>query len=165
MSQCVYHPGRQSVITINGQNYCEVCKSGQEAAAKNVDRHVSPKDCFVWYLGNDQWKAITGTGCAHYVAHEKNITNGHKIHQCLKGYTLKVSDLTIGFTQVTDTQKVQVGDIYVTPKQDHCGLVSNVINKKGHPFTITIKHASSRQGKVAENDFGTYFKGNGTFWR
>lgn len=33
------------------------------------------------------------------------------------------------------------------------------------PAKITIRHDSSRQGKVADNDFFTYFKGNGAFYR
>lgn len=37
--------------------------------------------------------------------------------------------------------------------------------KKPEEPKITIRHDSSNQGKVADNEFATYFKGKGTFHR
>ncbi len=48
MPRCVNHPGRESVLSVNSQNYCENCQDGIVSARARVDRHVVPKDCFVW---------------------------------------------------------------------------------------------------------------------
>jgi len=163
--KCIHHPGRSAVVQFGTDKYCEKCKSGQEAAAKLVDRHVDPKACFVWYRGGDKWERITGTGCAHWVAHEKGIKKGARIHRCLEGYTYRVPDLIVGRKAVADIATVKVGDIYVNPRKDHCGLVSSVTAVKGKPPRIEIRHCSSRQGKVAKNDFATYFHSKGSFYR
>lgn len=163
--KCKHHPGRDSVNVINGKKYCSKCDEGQKKAGKSVDKHVVPKDCFVWYIGGDKWVPVKGTGCAHWVAHEKNITKGSSIHQCLKGFTIKVSDIAKGKTKVTSLDKVKVGDIYINPKKDHCGLVSKVTKVPGEDNVIEIEHDSSRQRKVAKNDFLKYFGGKGDFFR
>ncbi len=84
--------------------------TGQQAATKNIDSHVVPNKCFVWYESKDNWTKIKGTGCAHWVAHEKGIKKGSSI--CLEGYTYRVSNLLIGKKQINISQ-IKVGDIYV----------------------------------------------------
>ena len=115
--KCVHHLGRDATTEIGGKKYCAKCEDGQTKAAKGVRMHVEPKDCFVWYLGGDKWAPIMGTGCAHWVAHQKGIKHGLPIHRCLKGFTLKVADIAKGKRE--------------------------------------IQHDSSRQGRVAKNDFQT----------
>ena len=165
--KCIHHPGRDATIEVGGKKYCAKCEQGQKNAAKLVDRHVEPKDCFVWYLGGDNWTAITGTGCAHWIAHKQGITHGTPMHRCLKGFTLKVADITKGKKEVTSIDQVKQGDIYVNPAKTHAGIVSKVLKITGKPpkINIEIEHDSSRQGKVAKNDFATYFKGKGKFYR
>ena len=60
------------------------------------------------------------------------------------------------------TANVQVKDIYVTPV-DHTGLVIAVAAspQPSQPPTITIRHDSSAQGAVSDNDFAAYFTGRG----
>ena len=50
---------------------------------------------------------------------------------------------------------------------DHTGLVIRVTPaaQAGGQPAITIRHDSSGQGRVAENDFATYFHGHGAFYR
>ena len=48
MPKCALHPGRDSVTIVFGKNYCEKCRDGIAAARHRVDRHVEPKDCFIW---------------------------------------------------------------------------------------------------------------------
>lgn len=57
-------------------------------------------------------------------------------------------------------------DIWASPSLDHTGLVIRVTPAMagGRP-NITIRHDSSGQGRVAENDFATYFHGHGFFYR
>ncbi len=170
MANCKYHPGRVEEIVPNlslkpKESYCIKCYEGMFDAATRVDRHVNPKICFVTYVGSG-WKAFTelsasNTGCAHWVAHQKKIYFGQT---CLEGFTIRVKDLIIGKTEITNLKEVQVGDIYVTPKQNHCGMVEQVFSDGGKQ-KIKIKHCSSRQGGVVIDSFETRFQGKGKFFR
>lgn len=166
MNRCIHHPGRPSVTTINLQHYCAECQNGIVVARLRVDRHVEPKNCFVWYVGANNWLPIAGTGCAHWVAHQRGIRRGGRGEQCMEGYTYRVRTLIQGLQPVA-VPNVQVNDIYVTPTMDHTGLVVRVApnSRPGQPQLITIRHDSSNQGRVADNDFGSYFHGSGTFYR
>jgi hypothetical protein len=95
--KCALHPGRDSVTIVFGKNYCEKCRDGIAAARHRVDRHVEPKDCFIWYVSNDNWQPITGTGCAHWVSHQMNIHAGTGSDCCFSGFpTAAVNDLCGG---------------------------------------------------------------------
>jgi len=166
MSPCIHHPSRPSVVTINLQHYCAECQQGIVAARLRVGRHVEPKDCFVWYAGANNWQPIAGTGCAHWVAHQRGIRRGGTAERCLEGYTFRVRSLIQGL-QPVELKNVQINDIYVMPAMDHTGLVVRVVPNPlpGQPPLITIRHDSSNQGRVADNDFASYFHGQGTFYR
>jgi hypothetical protein len=171
MSRCTNHPGRESVVTINNLAYCAQCQTGIVAARGRVDRHVEPKDCFVWYVGNNNWQPIVGTGCAHWVAHQLGIRSQRGQEQCLAGFLVRVATL-VQRTREVQLADLRVNDIYVTPPADHTGLVIRIVPAPaplpGQPAAqpqITIRHDSSGQGRVAENDFATYFHGRGTFRR
>jgi hypothetical protein len=164
MPKCTLHLGRDSVATIFNKNYCATCRDGITAARGRVDRHIRPQDCFIWYVSNDNWQPITGTGCAHWVSHQLNINAGTADEHCLSGFTYRVRTLVFSRTRVLNISQVRVNDIWTSPTYDHTGLVVRVTPAKagGQP-AITIRHDSSRQGGVAENDFATYFHGRGSF--
>ncbi len=82
----------------------------------------------------------------------------------MAGFTLKVKDLIVGKSKVA-LDKVAVGHIYVNPGVTHCGMVSKITKSQGKPDKIEIQHSSSRQKKVAKNDYATYFGGKGTFYK
>ena len=125
MARCVHHPGREAVLTINQKGYCANCQSGIIAARRLVDRHVQPRDCFVCYAGANNWQAIAGTGCAHWVAHQRGMRSRAVGEQCLEGYLYRVRTLVQGM-MVVPLANVRVNDIYVTPTTDHTGLVIRV---------------------------------------
>ncbi len=167
MAKCEFHPGRDGTYKLFGKTYCDACKSGIGKAQKKVTRHVEPKECFVWYAKSDDWEPIDGTGCAHWVSHQQGIKSGSANDKCLAGYTYRVKVMIRGYAAVKNVSDVCVGDIYVTPREDHTGLVIKVTpakDGKGDPVII-IRHDSSRQGGGSENEFATYFKGNGSFLR
>jgi hypothetical protein len=166
MARCVLHPGRESVTVVLNGKYCAICRDGIVAARGRVDRHVEPKDCFIWYVSNDNWQPITGTGCAHWVSHQRNVHAGGTGDCCLAGFTYRVPVLVRSRAPVADIAHVTVNDIWASPTLDHTGLVIRVASARGGGRPdITIRHDSSRQGRVAENDFATYFHGHGSFYR
>ena len=167
MARCVHHPGRESVLTYGTHHYCAECQRGIIAARLRVDRHVEPKDCFIWYERANTWSPIAGTGCAHWVAHQQNITSGRSSEQCLLGFTYRVRTLVTGMTRVAGPPDVRVNDIYVTPSADHTGIVVQVTPaaRPGGVPTIAIRHDSSRAGQVTTGDFARNFSGQGVFYR
>jgi hypothetical protein len=166
MASCIHHPGRVSTKTVDGKAYCEKCVAGIAAAVKKVDKHVEPKACFVWYEGRDRWSPMEGTGCAHWMAHLDGIKKGSAGEKCHAGYTVRVKTL-LGGLKAVERKDVKVGDTWASAAKDHCGLVCKVAKDAKNPDrpAITIRHCSSAQGKVAENDFDSHFGGMGTFLR
>ncbi len=167
MEKCVLHPGRNSAVTIFGRHYCATCQNGMTAARGRVSRHVEPKDCFIWYVSNDNWQPIAGTGCAHWVSHQLDVHTGGAGACCLSGFTYRVPVLVDTLTPVQDISQVMVNNVWASPSLDHTGIVIQVTPpaKAGDRPAITIRHDSSGQGRVAENDFATYFHGHGSFYR
>jgi hypothetical protein len=103
---------------------------------------------------------MPGTGCAHWVAHEK----GWKATKsaCHAGYPVRVKDVLKGLKKI-DLDKVKKGDLWADDKLSHCGIVHDV--KAGTPPVITIENCSSKQGGVKKNDWAKYFKSGGDFYR
>jgi hypothetical protein len=166
MPNCQVHSGVTGVLTINGKSYCPRCKADITAAQMRVDAHVEPKACFVWYEGGARgWQPIPGTGCAHWLLHQLSRKSGSG-PTCLEGYPIRVNAVTEGRMPVP-VANVRPNDIYVSPTADHTGLVIRVTPPAapGGVPGITIRHDSSAQGRVAENEFATYFHGHGTFYR
>ena len=165
---CIKHPSRKVVTPLFG-GLCEKCAEQVKSEQKNIHRHVEPKECFVSYTGGTLgWKSIPGTGCAHWVAHQLGITAPH-INICALGYQFRVPDIISGARKIDrQEEKVEINDIWANSNQNHCGLVSNIEDvKTGEKVIqkITIKHCSSNQGMVAENDFNSHFNGDGNFYR
>jgi hypothetical protein len=124
------------------------------------------------FRGGDTWKAITGTGCAHWVAHERQIHSGGNDEKCLLGYTLRIPDLIARLSTRSldhDRGNIRVGDIYVTADHGHCGLVVRIeeSREQGGKRKITIRNdSSSNDGSgrgVVEDDFDERFHGRGEF--
>ncbi len=172
MSKCVEHPGRDGVVSYGGEYYCARCRDGIIRARTRVGHDIDPRECFVVFRGGDTWEKIMGTGCAHWVAHERQIRNGGKDGECLLGYTLRVEDLIAGLSTRSlnhARSNISVRDIYVTANGKHCGLVVEIDERRepGGKRKITIRHdSSSSSGSgpgVVENDFDEHFQGTGQF--
>ncbi len=164
MAQCPIHGARRA-DTLNAalnESFCAKCAGEIQTAQASVNQHVDPKACFINYASSSAgWVKINGTGCAHWVAHQLGITRGS--YRCHKKYTVRVPDLVNGLSEVA-LSDLQINDIWANANLDHCGLVSKIENTNGTK-KITIKHCSSSQGRVAENDFATYFHSGGKFYR
>jgi len=138
----------------------------RSTAVSKVDRHVSPKECFVWYMNNARgYEPIEGTGCAHYVAHQLGMRSGHSSSNgCDHGYLIRVADVVRGKGWVPATE-VQVNDVWASDDLAHCGVVTGIAaGDDGQPL-ITITHCSSRDGGVFASDWKLRFRGGGRFYR
>jgi hypothetical protein len=154
-------------------NAAQLHAQSKASAIKKVPTHVTPKECFVWYVGTKEgWEPIPGTGCAHYVSHQIGIKRGKAgSSACDLGYVFRVSDLVKSMTLVK-AEEVQTQDIWANTGNTHCGIVvavesaGNSDKKEGKPIgKITIEHCSSAQGGVVRNDWAGHFHGQGKFYR
>ena len=126
-------------------------KLTKDEAIALVDKHVEPKECFVWYEGTKKgWRPMPGTGCAHWVAHERGYTTGLK---CDKGYTVRVRNITENLKKV-EMKDVQVGDLWENQTDaSHIGFVRTV-NKTGETVTgVEVEHDSVKSGGVVKTTF------------
>ena len=145
----------------------------EKDAVKKVDKHVSPKECFIWFMDNKRgYEPIPGTGCAHWVAHEKGWDNGKESSNgCKLNFLIRVKDIAKKSGGKVEVAKVAVGNVWVDSKETHCGIVAKVEPPKdpakdSNP-TITIQNCSNRKGGVVMSDwadFVKFFKGEGTFY-
>jgi hypothetical protein len=141
-------------------------------AVKQVDsEEISPAECFVTFVSTAEgWAPLTGTGCAHYVAHILGIRRGQKgISACDLGFTIKVPALVQGMTSV-EPSDVAVNDVWTNRAKDHCGIVTKVKKNTGAEFpTITITHCASNHaaGRLGPtvSDWRTFFGAHGHFYR
>jgi hypothetical protein len=120
--------------------------ASRDEAVSHVPYHVQPKSCFVWRDGPASlpWRPIPGTGCAHWVAHQKGITASIG---CYDRYAIRVSQVVEGKGRYSISQ-ARVGDIWTTTSLSHCGIVIGVGNG-----SVRVRHCSSGSGGVVENDF------------
>ena len=54
------------------------------------------------FLGGTPWGPIRGTGCAHFVPHEKNMRALGGVAHCLEGVLVRVVDLFPGLKEVKE---------------------------------------------------------------
>jgi len=168
MSKCEHHPGRNADgDTSFGKKFCTKCAEQIKKAQSSVSSHVNPKECFIIYKGGATgWETFYGTGCAHWVAHQRGIKYGFSSDKCALGYSIKVPDVISGAHKIENRAEVRTGDIWVNDKSipDHCGIVVKV-ESEGEKVKISIRHCSSGQGGVVTNDFDAHWSGKGKFYR
>jgi len=164
VGRCVFHPGRDASASAAGKSYCSKCEEAQKAARALIDAHVKPKNCFIVYRGGDSWARILGTGCAHFVAHEKNLRAPSGVEGCMEGFLIRVPDLLPGRTEIRELSAVEPGDSYVTPDRKHCGVVRTNIPGSGRGRRrIMIERASSAHHGVLTGTSLSIFVGRGAF--
>lgn len=140
-----------------------------------VHPHVFPRECFITTDNGRDWRPINGTGCAHFVAHRRNIQTGVKGgNACIHGYAVSVRVLLDGLVPVLSVVDVETNDMWFNDAvfrpqagKDHCGIVSCVSRESSDdPITeISITHCSNKQVGVLTNDWKEYFHGEGRFYR
>ncbi|MFN8651009.1 MAG: hypothetical protein U0133_03795 [Gemmatimonadales bacterium] len=145
-----------------------------------VDAYIQPRECFVVHTGNQWgWQAYSyhkaNTPCAHYVSHILEMT-ARSGTVCQKGYLLRVRDVVERLGDPIEPGEAVAGDVWARIKgvrtsgggrepTSHCGMVSRVATADDGTTAITIKHCSSGQRLLAENDWDGYFKRSGFFYR
>jgi hypothetical protein len=133
----------------------------------------------VWYISNQYgYQAFSRTGdtpCAHYVAHQLGLTASRGV-RCHLDYLVRVTDVVGRLGDPIEADQVRPGDVWARLKgakrsgggnepTSHCGMVVKVEPVAGGRPKITIRHCSSGQRKVAEDDWAKRFGAGGYFYR
>ncbi len=118
----------------------------KEQAIANVPHHVQPKSCFIWRDGKSStpWRPIPGTGCAHWIAHQKGI---YSSPGCFNRCAIRVSQVVSGKSRHS-INNARVGDIWTNTSLSHCGIVIGVGSG-----TVRVRHCSSGSGGVVVGNF------------
>jgi hypothetical protein len=140
---------------LGGGSEAEEMSSGKkrtkEEAIALVDKHVEPKECFVWYENSKVgWAPMPGTGCAHWVAHQLGYSEGLK---CDKGFTVRVRNIVSGRKKV-EMKDVQVGDLWENAGDaSHIGIIRSVNKEEDKVTSVEVEHDSVRSGGVVKSTF------------
>ncbi|MDC7122862.1 hypothetical protein OMK64_15105 [Cellulomonas fimi] len=123
----------------------------REQARAMVDAHVEPKACFIELESTRAgWRAIPGTGCAHWVAHQRGGPTGTN-RVCEAGFKYRVTDLLASLTQRSaDLQGARVGDVWSASGSSHVGIVRAVNREDGgtRVVSVSVENDSSASGGV-----------------
>lgn len=116
-----------------------------------VDGHVVPSACFIEFEGTRAgWRAIPGTGCAHWVAHQRGGPTGTS-NVCELGFKYRVTDLLATLTRRPGgLQDAQVGDVWSASGSSHVGIVRAVTRGDGgtRVTEVSVENDSSASGGV-----------------
>jgi peptidoglycan hydrolase-like protein with peptidoglycan-binding domain len=117
-----------------------------------VPAHIEPKECFIEFKGSREgWGPISGTGCAHWVAHQRGGPTGTP-NACQADFKYRVSDLLATLTQVSaDLSGAQVGHVWSAPAgHSHVGIVRAVNRdpRTNAVVSVDVRNDSSASGGV-----------------
>lgn len=132
----------------------------KEEARKLVTPDIRPKECFITYRGTKEgWDAISGTGCAHWVAHERGIKGNTNV--CAEGYLYRVDDVVATLTRLSpDLSRAVVGAVWKQATGSHIGIVREVKRDNANRIvSVDVENDSSEQGGVVVQN-----KTDGSVW-
>jgi len=127
----------------------------QEQARALVDAHVVPRNCFIELeSARAGYRPITGTGCAHWVAHQRGGPQGQS-HVCMDGFKFRVTELLASLYQASaDLQGARVGYVWSASGSSHVGIVRAVHLEEGGTRIVSVdveNDSSERGGVVTQN--------------
>jgi hypothetical protein len=121
------------------------CQTLEEAQARAI---ACPSDCFIYDDGptSHHYRPIPGPGpCAHYVAHELNISVGRRYERCRLGRSVMIAQITQGRMR-RPLRFAQLRDIWTNQAETHSGVVI-AVNRSAAPIEVRIR-ACSTAGNV-----------------
>ena len=110
----------------------------EDQARALVRADVEPRDCFITDTGRTGWVPIDGTGCAHWVAHQRGIWGGEPGATCQKNHPVRVEDLEHMSTPV-EFHEALPGDLFFWRSHSHVGLVADV-HREQLPGPVDAEH-------------------------
>jgi hypothetical protein len=123
----------------------------QDQARALVDAHVVPRSCFIELeSARAGYRPISGTGCAHWVAHQRGGPSG-TTNVCMLGFKYRVTELLASLYQASaDLQGARVGYVWSASATSHVGIVRAVHLEDGGTriVSVDVENDSSASGGV-----------------
>lgn len=126
-----------------------------------VGADIEPKDCFIEFKSTKiGWGPIDGTGCAHWVSHQRGAPTG-TAHVCDAGFKYRVTEVLATLTKLSaGLSGAVVGAVWQKPTGSHIGIVRAVTrDPKGVVVSVEVENDSSESGGVV-----TQTKTDGAIW-
>ena len=96
------------------------------------------------------WRPISGTGCAHWVAHQRGGPTG-TAHSCRQNFKYRVTELLATLTQASaDLSGAVVGAVWSASGSSHVGIVRAVTRDATSTAVVSVQveNDSSASGGV-----------------
>jgi len=119
-------------------------------AILQVPAHIEPKDCFVEFKSTKiGWGPIDGTGCAHWVSHQRGGPTG-TTHVCDAGFKYRVTEVLATLTKLSaNLSGAVIGAVWEKASGSHIGIVRHVTrDTKGVVISVEVENDSSDSGGV-----------------
>ena len=161
---CLLHRDRPAASAIGGCSYCASCRQEIAAVAGRSAHTVTPRDCFAAALPGGGWRALAGSGAAHWVAHELGIRSASAQSGCAAGFAVRRAELLLGRREIVRELPLP-RDLWVDLYDEGCGLVVAAGRSASNEVLISIRGLVDARGLTGALDFYRDLHGRGRFFR
>lgn len=163
-SVCLLHRDRRAERALGSCAYCVDCLQQIAVALRGVLPGVLPRECAAIALGPAGWRALAGSGAAHWLAHELKLRPLPPLARCAAGFAVRRSDLLTGRRELV-RELPRPGDLWLDLDDEGCGLVVAARRGEGAEVELSIRAPVDGLLGVAVRDFYRDLSGRGRFFR
>ena len=161
---CLLHGDRRAAGAIGTCVYCASCLQEIAAAVRGLPLGLAPRDCFAAALPGGGWRAVTGSGAAHWLAHELGIRSVQAQTRCAAGFAVRRADLLLGRRELVRELPRQ-RDLWIDLDDQGCGLVESARRNDSSEVEISIRGLVDPARGASVCDFYRDLSGRGRFFR
>jgi hypothetical protein len=163
-SVCLLHRDRRAEGAIGSCAYCAACLQEIANALRGVLPGIVPRECAATALGGAGWRALVGSGAAHWLAHELKVRPLPPLARCAAGFAVRRADLLVGRRELV-RELPQSGDLWLDLDDDGCGVVVTSRRAEGAAVEVSIRAPLTGSLYASVHDFYRDLSGRGRFFR
>jgi hypothetical protein len=161
---CTLHRDRRAAGAIAASPYCSGCLQEIAVALRGVLPRVVPRECAAVAHGSAGWRPLTGSGAAHWLAHELGLRPLPPHARCAAGFGVRRADLLVGRRELV-RELPRAGDLWLDLDEEGCGVVVHARGGEGEPVEISIRAPLDAALGAGARDFYRDLSGRGRFFR
>ena len=161
---CLIHGDRPAIAAIGVCSYCATCQHEIAASVRGLAPGVVPRECFATASSGGGWRALSGSGAAHWLAHELGIRPAQGLTRCAAGFVVHRADLLFGRRELV-RELPRPRDLWIDLAEESCGVV--VASRRDEPngIEISIRGLVGASAGAGVCDFYRDLHGRGRFFR
>lgn len=164
-SVCLLHRDRRAEGAIGACAYCASCLQAIATALSGVRPGTMPRECAATALGESAaWRALAGSGAAHWLAHELKLRPLPPLPRCAAGFAVRRSDLLVGRRELV-RELPRPGDLWFDLDEEGCGVVATSERREDAQIAISIRAPLVGSLHPSVHDFYGDLAGRGRFFR